>query len=118
LVGNRHSKDFIFFAFGNEFEITKFEIFFSKMKQGYRSLVNVMSSSQMIDNKLRESTIGNNVRLVFPILLSGTAQICLINAEIGADNGKTYSGGDIEILQIGKEQGDDVANMVNLKEDG
>ncbi|GKA70475.1 hypothetical protein Tco_0776614, partial [Tanacetum coccineum] len=32
LVRNWHSKDFIIFAFGNEFEITKSEIFFSHMK--------------------------------------------------------------------------------------
>ncbi|GJX49487.1 putative reverse transcriptase domain-containing protein [Tanacetum coccineum] len=39
-----------------------------------------------------------------------------VDAEIGADTDKTNSGGDTEILQIGEEQGDDVANMVNLEE--
>ncbi|GKB50082.1 histone deacetylase 14 [Tanacetum coccineum] len=34
----------------------------------------------------------------------------------GADTDKTNSGGDTEIMQIGEEQGDDVANMVNLEE--
>ncbi|GJV02290.1 hypothetical protein Tco_1335859 [Tanacetum coccineum] len=38
------------------------------------------------------------------------------DAETGADTDKTNSEGDTEILQIGKEQGDDVANMVNLEE--
>ncbi|GKB29722.1 hypothetical protein Tco_0869123, partial [Tanacetum coccineum] len=38
------------------------------------------------------------------------------DAEIGADTDKTNSGGDTEILQIGEEQGEDVANMVNLEE--
>ncbi|GKD36131.1 hypothetical protein Tco_1251640 [Tanacetum coccineum] len=38
------------------------------------------------------------------------------DAEIGADIDKTDSGGDIEILQIGKEQSKDVANLVNLEE--
>ncbi|GJR39543.1 hypothetical protein Tco_1215227 [Tanacetum coccineum] len=38
------------------------------------------------------------------------------DAETGADIDKTNSGGDTEILQIGEEQGDDVANMVNLEE--
>ncbi|GJZ06299.1 hypothetical protein Tco_0540092 [Tanacetum coccineum] len=38
------------------------------------------------------------------------------DAEIGADTNKTNSGGDTEILQIGEEQGDDIANMVNLEE--
>ncbi|GKE14708.1 hypothetical protein Tco_1422285, partial [Tanacetum coccineum] len=38
------------------------------------------------------------------------------NAETGADTDKTNSGVDTEILQIGEEQGDDVANMVNLEE--
>ncbi|GKD23353.1 hypothetical protein Tco_1225056, partial [Tanacetum coccineum] len=39
-----------------------------------------------------------------------------VNAETGADTEKTNSGGDTEILQIGEEQGDDVANVVNLEE--
>ncbi|GJS23867.1 retrovirus-related pol polyprotein from transposon TNT 1-94 [Tanacetum coccineum] len=38
------------------------------------------------------------------------------DAETGADTDKTNSGGDIEILQIGEEQGEDVANVVNLEE--
>ncbi|GKA89628.1 hypothetical protein Tco_0811440 [Tanacetum coccineum] len=38
------------------------------------------------------------------------------DAEISADTDKTNSGGDTEILQIGEEQGEDVANMVNLEE--
>ncbi|GJY14339.1 retrovirus-related pol polyprotein from transposon TNT 1-94 [Tanacetum coccineum] len=38
------------------------------------------------------------------------------DAETGADTDKTNSKGDTEILQIGEEQGDDVANMVNLEE--
>ncbi|GJY84327.1 retrovirus-related pol polyprotein from transposon TNT 1-94 [Tanacetum coccineum] len=38
------------------------------------------------------------------------------DAETGADTDKTNSGCDTEILQIGEEQGDDVANMVNLEE--
>ncbi|GJU61973.1 hypothetical protein Tco_1243808 [Tanacetum coccineum] len=40
----------------------------------------------------------------------------LVDAETGADTDKTNSGGDTEILQIGEEQGDDVANMVNIEE--
>ncbi|GKE59732.1 hypothetical protein Tco_1510099 [Tanacetum coccineum] len=39
-----------------------------------------------------------------------------VDAETGADTDKTNSGGDTEILQIGEEQGDDVANLVNLEE--
>ncbi|GJT99696.1 hypothetical protein Tco_1110035 [Tanacetum coccineum] len=39
-----------------------------------------------------------------------------MDAEIGADTDKTNSGGDTKILQIGEEQGDDVANVVNLDE--
>ncbi|GJV73556.1 retrovirus-related pol polyprotein from transposon TNT 1-94 [Tanacetum coccineum] len=39
-----------------------------------------------------------------------------VDAETGADTDKTNSGGNTEILQIGKEQGDDVTNMVNLEE--
>ncbi|GKG20386.1 hypothetical protein Tco_0380187, partial [Tanacetum coccineum] len=38
------------------------------------------------------------------------------DAETSADTNKTNSRGDTEILQIGEEQGDDVANVVNLKE--
>ncbi|GJW53543.1 hypothetical protein Tco_0097628 [Tanacetum coccineum] len=38
------------------------------------------------------------------------------DAETGADTDKTNIRGDTEILQIGEEQGDDVANVVNLKE--
>ncbi|GJW18880.1 hypothetical protein Tco_0026316 [Tanacetum coccineum] len=38
------------------------------------------------------------------------------DAETGADTDKTNSNGDTEILQIGEEQGDYVANLVNLKE--
>ncbi|GJU26466.1 hypothetical protein Tco_1165087 [Tanacetum coccineum] len=38
------------------------------------------------------------------------------DAETGADTDKTNNEGDTEILQIGEEQGDDVANMVNLEE--
>ncbi|GJZ48965.1 hypothetical protein Tco_0603155 [Tanacetum coccineum] len=38
------------------------------------------------------------------------------NAEIGTDTNKTNSRGNTKILQIGEEQGDDVANMVNLEE--
>ncbi|GKC44155.1 hypothetical protein Tco_1061877 [Tanacetum coccineum] len=38
------------------------------------------------------------------------------DAETGADTDKTNSGGDTEILQIGEEQGEDVANMVDLEE--
>nr|GFA02449.1 ribonuclease H [Tanacetum cinerariifolium] len=38
------------------------------------------------------------------------------DAETGANTDKTNTGGDTEILQISEEQGDDVANMVNLKE--
>ncbi|GJU91402.1 retrovirus-related pol polyprotein from transposon TNT 1-94 [Tanacetum coccineum] len=37
-----------------------------------------------------------------------------MDAETGADTDKTNSGGDTEILQISEEQGDDVANVVNL----
>ncbi|GJX36772.1 hypothetical protein Tco_0248329 [Tanacetum coccineum] len=40
----------------------------------------------------------------------------LADAETGADTDKTNNGCDTEILQIGEEQGDDVANVVNLKE--
>ncbi|GJW65917.1 hypothetical protein Tco_0117801 [Tanacetum coccineum] len=39
-----------------------------------------------------------------------------VDAETGADIDKTNSGGDTEILQIGKEQSEDVANVVNLEE--
>ncbi|GKC89037.1 hypothetical protein Tco_1149686, partial [Tanacetum coccineum] len=38
------------------------------------------------------------------------------DAKTGADTDKTNSGDDTEILQIGEEQGDDVANVVNLEE--
>nr|GEV09287.1 hypothetical protein [Tanacetum cinerariifolium] len=38
------------------------------------------------------------------------------DAETGANTDKTNNGGDTEILQIGEEQGDDMANMVNLEE--
>ncbi|GJT79581.1 hypothetical protein Tco_1053923 [Tanacetum coccineum] len=38
------------------------------------------------------------------------------DAETGVDIDKTNSGGDTKILQIGEEQGDDVANLVNLEE--
>ncbi|GJX96537.1 hypothetical protein Tco_0352335 [Tanacetum coccineum] len=38
------------------------------------------------------------------------------NAETGADTDMTNSRGDTEIMQIGEEQGDDVANVVNLEE--
>ncbi|GJY33614.1 hypothetical protein Tco_0418083 [Tanacetum coccineum] len=38
------------------------------------------------------------------------------DAEIGTDTNKTNNGGDTKILQIGEEQGNDVANMVNLEE--
>ncbi|GJS55107.1 hypothetical protein Tco_0628469 [Tanacetum coccineum] len=38
------------------------------------------------------------------------------DAETGADTDKTNSGCDNEILQIGEEQGNDVANVVNLEE--
>nr|GEW06465.1 copia protein [Tanacetum cinerariifolium] len=37
-------------------------------------------------------------------------------AKTGANTDKINSGCDIKILQIGEEQGDDVANMVNLEE--
>ncbi|GKC91690.1 hypothetical protein Tco_1152339 [Tanacetum coccineum] len=37
-------------------------------------------------------------------------------AETGADIDKTNSGGDTEILQIGEEQGEDVANVVDQEE--
>ncbi|GJU47060.1 hypothetical protein Tco_1204326 [Tanacetum coccineum] len=39
-----------------------------------------------------------------------------IYAKTGADTDKTNSRGDTEILQMGEEQGDDVANVVNLEE--
>ncbi|GJW10732.1 retrovirus-related pol polyprotein from transposon TNT 1-94 [Tanacetum coccineum] len=39
-----------------------------------------------------------------------------VDAETSADTDKTDSGGDTEILQIGEEQSEDVANMVNLEE--
>ncbi|GJS97348.1 hypothetical protein Tco_0804316 [Tanacetum coccineum] len=38
------------------------------------------------------------------------------DAKTCADSDKTNSGGDTEILQIGEEQSDDVANVVNLEE--
>ncbi|GJU52980.1 hypothetical protein Tco_1226694 [Tanacetum coccineum] len=38
------------------------------------------------------------------------------DAKTGADTDKTNSGGDTKILQISKEQGKDVANMVDLEE--
>ncbi|GKF80895.1 hypothetical protein Tco_0239497, partial [Tanacetum coccineum] len=38
------------------------------------------------------------------------------DAETGVDTDKTNSGGDTKILQIGEEQSDDVANLVNLEE--
>ncbi|GJV72815.1 retrovirus-related pol polyprotein from transposon TNT 1-94 [Tanacetum coccineum] len=38
------------------------------------------------------------------------------DAETGADTDKTNGGGDTEILQIGEEQGVDVANVVNIEE--
>ncbi|GKC74464.1 hypothetical protein Tco_1120347 [Tanacetum coccineum] len=38
------------------------------------------------------------------------------DAKTGVGTDKTNSGGDTEILQIGEEQGDDVANMENLEE--
>nr|GFB30846.1 hypothetical protein [Tanacetum cinerariifolium] len=38
------------------------------------------------------------------------------NAEIDAETNKTNSEGDAEILNIGKEQGEDVANKVDLEE--
>ncbi|GJT46113.1 hypothetical protein Tco_0954828 [Tanacetum coccineum] len=38
------------------------------------------------------------------------------DAETSVDTDKTNSGGDTEILQIGEEQSDDVANLVNLEE--
>nr|GEX87445.1 hypothetical protein [Tanacetum cinerariifolium] len=37
-------------------------------------------------------------------------------AKTCANTDKTNTGGDIEILPFGEEQGDDVANMVNLEE--
>ncbi|GKE93626.1 hypothetical protein Tco_1574721 [Tanacetum coccineum] len=40
----------------------------------------------------------------------------MLDAEIGADTDKTNSGGDIEILQIGEELGEDVDNQVNIEE--
>ncbi|GKB52856.1 hypothetical protein Tco_0903609 [Tanacetum coccineum] len=40
----------------------------------------------------------------------------LVDAETGADTDKINSGGDIEILQIGEEQGDDLANVVDQEE--
>ncbi|GJR67106.1 hypothetical protein Tco_0013171 [Tanacetum coccineum] len=40
----------------------------------------------------------------------------MTDAETGADTDKTNSRGDTEILQMGDEQGDDVANVVNLEE--
>ncbi|GKA69332.1 hypothetical protein Tco_0775396 [Tanacetum coccineum] len=39
-----------------------------------------------------------------------------VDAETGADTDKINNEGDTEILQIGEEQGDDVANVVNLEE--
>ncbi|GJW26822.1 hypothetical protein Tco_0040633 [Tanacetum coccineum] len=39
-----------------------------------------------------------------------------VDAKIGAHTNKTNNGGDNEILKIGEEQGDDVANVVNLEE--
>ncbi|GKG44105.1 hypothetical protein Tco_0483198, partial [Tanacetum coccineum] len=39
-----------------------------------------------------------------------------VDAETGADIDKKNNGGDTEILHIVEEQGDDVANVVNLKE--
>ncbi|GJS82340.1 hypothetical protein Tco_0748881 [Tanacetum coccineum] len=39
-----------------------------------------------------------------------------VDAKTSADIDKTNSGGDTEILQIGEEQGDDVANVMNLEE--
>ncbi|GKD48445.1 hypothetical protein Tco_1277421 [Tanacetum coccineum] len=39
-----------------------------------------------------------------------------VDAETGANTDKTNSGGNTEILQISEEQGDDVANVVNLEE--
>ncbi|GJX68672.1 hypothetical protein Tco_0304399 [Tanacetum coccineum] len=38
------------------------------------------------------------------------------DAETSADTDKTNNKGDTKILQISEEQGDDVANMVNLEE--
>ncbi|GJV76369.1 hypothetical protein Tco_1507953 [Tanacetum coccineum] len=38
------------------------------------------------------------------------------DAETGADTDRTNSGGDTKILHIGEEQGDDMANVVNLEE--
>ncbi|GKE57607.1 hypothetical protein Tco_1496792 [Tanacetum coccineum] len=38
------------------------------------------------------------------------------DAKTGVDTNKTNSRGNTEILQIGEEQGDDVANLVNLEE--
>ncbi|GKC60538.1 hypothetical protein Tco_1088136, partial [Tanacetum coccineum] len=38
------------------------------------------------------------------------------DAETGADTDMTNSRGDTEIMQIGEEQGNDVANIVNLEE--
>ncbi|GKF03994.1 hypothetical protein Tco_0034662, partial [Tanacetum coccineum] len=38
------------------------------------------------------------------------------DAKIGADTDKTNSVGDIEILQIGEEQGKDVANVIDQEE--
>ncbi|GJS38521.1 hypothetical protein Tco_0563564 [Tanacetum coccineum] len=53
-------------------------------------------------------------RMTHPQILS--VSLSHANAETGADTDKTNSGGDMEILQIGEEQGDDVTNMVNLEE--
>ncbi|GJZ11613.1 hypothetical protein Tco_0546372, partial [Tanacetum coccineum] len=39
-----------------------------------------------------------------------------VDAEICADIDKTNSGGDTKILQIGEEQGEDVANKINQEE--
>ncbi|GJR34606.1 hypothetical protein Tco_1210290 [Tanacetum coccineum] len=39
-----------------------------------------------------------------------------VNSETGADTNRTNSRGDTEILQFGDEQGDDVTEVVNLKD--
>nr|GEY36468.1 hypothetical protein [Tanacetum cinerariifolium] len=50
LLRKFHSKDFINFAFRNELEICKTEIIFSKVKWRPRPLVNIMMSSQVVDD--------------------------------------------------------------------
>nr|GEZ81181.1 hypothetical protein [Tanacetum cinerariifolium] len=50
LLRNLYSKDFIYFAFGDELEISKTEIILNKVKRRPRPWVNVVISPQILDD--------------------------------------------------------------------